>query len=591
VATTSNPEKIGRYQILERVGRGGMGVLYRGIDPVLDREVAIKVMLVDFSEDTEQMRPRFYREAQAAARLQHSNIVTVFEFAEDNNTPYIVMEFLRGEPLSSRMASPIPLTLDDKLNVVAQLCGALNYAHEQGVVHRDIKPANIFLLPDGSVKLLDFGVAKLTTSTLTRQGDVLGSASYMSPEQVGGSDTVDGRSDIFSVGVMLYEMLAGRKPFVGDNPTATIMKILRDDPPPLQELVPVLPPQLVALVNRTLAKDPAERFSTAGELARELQRIRITVQSSGTAGTTTPSLEETRFASPTQLAALQKELAKDAAKAAAVAVPEAAAGHKWLVPAGLGVAALVVAVVVGMMYGRGGTNAKTADATPAAAVAGAAAPGKTPAPAAPVVEKTVLQVDSVPPGAGLVVDGQPSSQSTPTTITFLGAGPHTLRLSKRGYSNQDVKLTAADLQRGSVSYTLAEIEVSRVPVTVDSAYPVEVLSGSKVLSAASATHKLTVPGGTKLRVMSREYLLDAAVTVSGKSVEYHAPGIGRLTVLTRYETCNVKIGDRVLGFPPISRLPIASGQYRVDMACPNGQNPPGQFVTIVPNDVATVKIQ
>ncbi len=276
--TSTNPEKIGRYQILERVGRGGMGVLYRGIDPVLDREVAIKVMLVDFSEDTEQMRPRFYREAQAAARLQHSNIVTVFEFAEDNNTPYIVMEFLRGASLAGRMASPIPLTLDDKLNIVAQLCGALHYAHEQGVIHRDIKPANIFILPDGTTKLLDFGVAKLTTSTLTRQGDVLGSASYMSPEQVGGSDSVDGRSDIFSVGVMLYELIAGRKPFEADSPTATIMKILRDDPPPLDGVVPGLPPQLVTAVGRTLAKDPADRFATAGELSRELQRIRISLQ-------------------------------------------------------------------------------------------------------------------------------------------------------------------------------------------------------------------------------------------------------------------------------------------------------------------------
>src|SRR5215216_7771760 len=237
-----------------------MGVLYRGIDSVLDREVAIKVMLVDFSEDTEQMRPRFYREAQAAARLQHSNIVTVFEFAEDNNTPYIVMEFLRGEPLSNRMASPIPLTLDDKLNVVAQLCGALHYAHEQGVVHRDIKPANIFLLPDGTVKLLDFGIAKLTSSTLTRQGDVLGSASYMSPEQVGGSESIDGRADVFSTGVVLYELLSGRKPFEGDSPTAVIVKILKDDPTPIDTVTTDLPPEVINCVMKALHKDPAERF-------------------------------------------------------------------------------------------------------------------------------------------------------------------------------------------------------------------------------------------------------------------------------------------------------------------------------------------
>jgi hypothetical protein len=592
----TNPEKIGRYQILERVGRGGMGVLYRGIDPVLDREVAIKVMLVDFSEDTEQLRPRFYREAQAAARLQHSNIVTVFEFAEDNNTPYIVMEFLRGEPLSNRMTSPIPLTLDDKLNVVAQLCGALHYAHEQGVVHRDIKPANIFILPDGTVKLLDFGVAKLTTSTLTRQGDVLGSASYMSPEQVGGSDSVDGRSDIFSVGVMLYELLAGRKPFQGDNPTATIMKILRDDPPPLAEAAPGLPPQLVAAVTRMLAKEPASRFATAGELARELQRIRISVQTSGAGAMTTPGLDETRFASPSQLLALHKELARDAAQAEPSAVV-AASNRKWMVPVGLAVAALALVVVVVTTFGRplqGGAAPVAAPAAAAASTAPLATAGaattKTPDASAAALEKTVVQVESVPPGAALVVDGEATSQATPTSIAFVGPGPHKLRLSKRGFVNQEVNLTAADLRRGSVSYTLAPAEASRVAVTINSAYPVEVLTGSKVLSAASATHQLSVPSGSKLRVTAKEYLLDDAVAVGAKPVEYHAPGIGRLTVLTKYETCNIRIGEHLLGFPPITRQPIASGQYRIDVACPNGQNPAGQFVTVAPNETATVRI-
>jgi hypothetical protein len=242
------------------------------------------------------------------------------------------------------------------------------------------------------------------------------------------------------------------------------------------------------------------------------------------------------------------------------------------------------------MFGKGGTNARTADAPPPGAAAGAAAPAKAPE-AAAALEKTMLQVDSVPPGAALVVDGQPGSQSTPTTITFAGAGPHTLRLSKRGYASQDVRLTAADLRSGSVSYTLAPVEATKVNVTVDSAYPVEVLSGSKVLSASSATHQLKVASGTKLRIAAREFLLDAAVTVGNSPVEYHAPGIGRLSVATKYETCNVKIGDHLLGFPPISRLPIASGQYRVDMACPNGQNPPGQFVTVVPNETVQVKIQ
>src|SRR5262245_46111382 len=282
-----------------------MGVLFRGMDPVLDREVAIKLMLVDFSEDEEQMRPRFYREARAAAKLQHRNIVTVFEFAEEGNTPYIVMEFLRGTSLAARMASPLPLTLDAKLDVIAQLCDALHYAHEQGVVHRDVKPANVFLLNDGTVKLLDFGIAKVTTSTLTRQGDVLGSASYMSPEQVSGSDSVDGRADIFSVGVVLYELIAGRKPFHAEAPHAIIVKILHEVPSPFESLVPVRPAQLAATVNKALAKKPEDRFQNAGELSKQLRWIRRSLAAASEPG---GALEETRFATATEIRRFQEPL-------------------------------------------------------------------------------------------------------------------------------------------------------------------------------------------------------------------------------------------------------------------------------------------
>jgi serine/threonine protein kinase len=192
-----------------------MGVLYRGKDTVLDREVAIKVMSGDFSGD-EAARGRFFREARAAARLQHRNIVTIFEFAEDEHgTPYIAMEFLRGRSLSSRMAQAPPLTLIQKLDILVQLCTGLHYAHEQGIVHRDVKPANIWLMEDGTIKLLDFGIAKIASSAMTSAGSVVGSASYMAPEQVAGKE-IDGRADVFSAGVVLYEMLSGRKPFEGD---------------------------------------------------------------------------------------------------------------------------------------------------------------------------------------------------------------------------------------------------------------------------------------------------------------------------------------------------------------------------------------
>ncbi len=599
----SDPEKIGRYQVIERVGRGGMGVLFRGIDPVLEREVAIKLMLVDFSEDEEQMRPRFYREARAVAKLQHRNIVTVFEFAEEGSTPFIVMEFLRGTSLAARMKSPLPLSVDTKLDMVAQLCTALDYAHQEGVIHRDVKPANVFVLNDGTVKLLDFGIAKVTTSTLTRKGDVLGSASYMSPEQISGSDSVDGRSDLFSAAVVLYELLSGRKPFHAEAPTAIVMKILHEPPPPLDELVPGLPPPLVAAVNRALAKKQEDRYPTAGDFANELQRIRRALPADGG-----DAFDETRFATPAEIRSFQKDAEPSAIKpASSTSDATEPAKKSWVIPAAVA-AVVVVALGVGaMMMGRRGGEApaalpaaagQTAAASPASATAAAPARGATTAgsiaagasTAAPAAERPTLRIETDPVGASIFVDGRDTKQTTPASIAFTGDGPHQLRLAKAGFSAQTVKLSDADLRSGSVHYSLSPAAAATAAVMVTSTYPVEVFDGAKSLGPAADSHQLTVPAGATLHVRSPEYLLDAAVKVEGKTFEYQAPALGSLTVLTKYETCNVKIGAKDLGFPPITKLPIVSGQHRVDIACANGQNPPGQLVTVAPNATATARI-
>ena len=591
----NHPEKIGRYQILERVGRGGMGVLLRGIDPVLDREVAIKLMLLDFSEDADQMRPRFYREARAAAKLQHPNIVTVFEFAEDGNTPYIVMEFLRGQSLQARMNSPLPLSLDEKLNVIAQLCTALNYAHEQGVVHRDIKPANIFLLPDGSVKLLDFGVAKLATSTLTRQGDVLGSASYMSPEQVSGG-AVDGRSDIFSTGVVLYELLANRKPFHADTLTAQVVKLLREDPPSLDEVAPGLPPHLVGTVKKALAKEPNVRFQTAGELAKELQWIRQNLQSSNQAAL---ALDETRFATPTQLAELQKHLDRDRLEAQSggssssvqsrSAIIPAAPEKKWLVPAGIGAAALAAAALAFMMLGGPATTETPTNPGGTATDSTPAPSKKAGDPAAPA--SVNLQIESVPDGADIVLDNRAMNVRTPSTVQVTGPGPHRVRISKPGFVTQEVALTDAELKQGVVSYKLVADAPTGVPVTIESGYPVEVWSGSQSLSKPSTTHKLRVNPGTRLRIVAKAVLLNDTMTVPSRAFEYRTPATGELNVLTSFETCDVRVGEQSLGPPPITKMRVAAGQYRVELVCPDGKNPSGQFVTVNPGESATARIR
>ncbi len=580
----TNPEKVGRYQIIERVGRGGMGVLFRGIDPVLDREVAIKLMLVDFSEDEDQMRPRFYREARAVARLQHRNIVTIFEFAEEGTTPYIVMEFLRGVPLSARMTSPVPLSLDQKLSIVSQLCSALNYAHEQGVVHRDVKPANVFVLEDGTVKLLDFGIAKLTTSTLTRKGDVLGSASYMSPEQVSGSDSLDGRSDIFSAGVVLYELLAGRKPFQAESPTTTIVKILHEAPTPLDEVAPGLPAPLVAAVSKALAKDPANRYATAGDFARELEWIRKALESPGEGAS---ALEETRFATPSEIKRFQKDQTGRRAASAPREEAAAAGGRKRLVVAGVAAVVVIGAAAAFMLRSR---PAPPDTATPSGTAAAAGSAGDAAAPpVAPAAQHVPLRVATAPQGAAIALDGVDTQQTTPASLS-VSAGSHRLQLSKAGYVSRDVTVGDADVKSGSVSYTLVVVPPSVVPVSITSTYPVAVVSDGKTISGAAESHELSVKAGTTLHLVAPDYLLDESLKIGDKRVSHLTPALGFLTVLTRYETCSVKIGAKNLGYPPITKLPIVSGQHRVDIVCADGQNPPAQIVTVEPNATVTARI-
>ena len=212
------PEKIGKYRFVERIGRGGMGTVFKAHDPVLDRLVALKVISSDV-EITDELRARFFREAQACARLSHPNIVTVYDMGDDDGHLFIVMEFLEGEELQARLiAQRRPLALEDKLSLMVQVCDGLHYAHQNGIVHRDIKPGNIFVLRDGQVKILDFGIARIANADagLTRTGLIMGTLRYMSPEQARGR--ADHRSDIFSVGAVFYELLGSRPPFTGDDP-------------------------------------------------------------------------------------------------------------------------------------------------------------------------------------------------------------------------------------------------------------------------------------------------------------------------------------------------------------------------------------
>ncbi len=223
--------RIGRFLITGRLGRGGMGLVYRGLDEALEREVAVKTITAQ-GTTTEESQKRFEIEAKAAARMQHPNIVAVYELGEDRGVKYIAMELLRGTDLDVLLRSGEEILLAEKIDVAIQVCRGLAYAHERGVFHRDIKPPNIGLLEDGTAKIMDFGIAKLEGTDLTKTGMMVGTVNYMSPEQVHGKK-LDGRTDIFSMGVILYQMLAGERPFQGDSVTQVLYKIAKEPPPPL----------------------------------------------------------------------------------------------------------------------------------------------------------------------------------------------------------------------------------------------------------------------------------------------------------------------------------------------------------------------
>jgi len=268
-------QRIGRYEIVKTLGKGAMGVVYLARDPLIDRLIALKTLRLDVdSEFEEEFRQRFLREARAAGRLNHRCIVTVHDVGEDPETGlvYIAMEYIEGQDLQKRMQSKPPLGLSEIARIVAEIADALDYAHSMGVVHRDVKPANILLAPNGSPKVMDFGVARMESSNLTVEGQFIGTPNFMSPEQVLGK-TVDGRSDIFSLGVLLFTLLTGKRPFPGSTMHEVTLKIVQEAPPVPSTIHPGLPTAFNPIILKCLEKDPEKRFQRASDLSRLLAAL------------------------------------------------------------------------------------------------------------------------------------------------------------------------------------------------------------------------------------------------------------------------------------------------------------------------------
>ncbi|HYS78742.1 MAG TPA: serine/threonine-protein kinase, partial [Candidatus Dormibacteraeota bacterium] len=348
-----NPTRLGRFEILREIGKGAMGQVFLANDPKIERKVAIKTIVLPPGTSEDEAREtsqRFLREAQAAGRLLHPNIVTIFDVGEEGGVSFIAMEFIEGETLERYTRPDSVLPLRRVQDLIAQAADALDYAHQNHIVHRDIKPANLMVLKGGVLKVTDFGLAKSPSANLTQAGVLLGTPSYMSPEQIEGRE-LDGRSDLFSLGVVLYELLTGVRPFEGESISTIIYRVLYEDPRPPAAHNAALPPEVNAILEKALAKDKERRYATGGEMAADLAnafaglppetlsrpfpaaaRQAATARAAGARGSPGPTLRERRDRRGRQPAA-----------------PEAAEERGFAARHSLKVAAVVVIAAVGLV--------------------------------------------------------------------------------------------------------------------------------------------------------------------------------------------------------------------------------------------------
>ncbi len=513
-------ESIGRYQILSELGRGAMGVVYRALDPAINRPVAIKtIRLSELSSDTERerLRERLFREAQSAGILSHPGIVTVYDVGEEGDVTYIAMEFVNGSSLEKillREQPPAPATI---LAILQQTAAALDYAHKKGIVHRDIKPANIMLDEDGVAKVTDFGVAKITQSQqMTQAGVVLGTPNYMSPEQVAGKP-VDGKADQFSLAVAAYETLTGEKPFAADQLTTVFYKIMSEDPPPAQRLNQSLGFAVGMVLGRALAKDPAKRYPSCTEFVNALDAALKTKKDWKALPRGSSQNLPTEVVAPIGVSTTQRRQR--------MGLPPRRSRTVWQVlAAGLVAVGLVALGFVGVQWWQqqpdSAQQPPAAEAKPSSGRVPAIKPNQArpsamqpaeikpprtdtsplptpkppeqrPEPARPAREEQALQVVTNPPGATIVLDDDQTKRcSSPCSFQAL-PGRHTLALSMAGYRPA---LRIADIGRQPQELFIELEKAAGVVIITADVLGAQILVNGKPIPETTPA-KITLPAG------------------------------------------------------------------------------------------------
>ena len=477
MSQNANIEKLGRYKILGVLGQGAMGIVYKAIDERIERIVAIKTLQVDSNipEDRiAEFRERFVHEAQYAGKLNHPGIVTIFDAEEVNGISYIAMEYVDGKTLEHIIDSDHDMPVSRMIEIMTEICDGLSYAHKNDVVHRDIKPSNIIIASDGHAKITDFGIAKVSTSSHTVVGTILGTPGYMSPEQITGK-SVDHRTDIFSLGAVFYEFLARRKAFPGENLTEILYRVMNENPPPVSVVNPMIPPVFDNIISRALRRNAEERYRTIDFLEQDIKRVELTLTMTGTSEFGASSDDTTKLNTP---AVLQKYgLNLDYKK----------------LTMGLSVYSGLMTCILVFMLAFGGHSGRIADSLTAQKPAS-------------------LAVNINVPDATVSIDGQ-TVQTTRNLLRIdsIGVGEHKLAVKRDFYETYETALVFAtgEFKNVHVNLKLAPVEIRP---GVDTAY-VTINSNPKMAKVETSTglfigytpiENFAFPGGNYTLFFSKE---------------------------------------------------------------------------------------